>query len=512
MAQVLQTNCDYKIKTQIDGRITLDTNEVLVTGNLRVEGDYVTVNVTNLDIEDNIITLNKGETGDGVTEGYAGIQIDRGFSDDSTRNPFPTFWYDEAAGTWEIVTVAGGLSSYTDSNLKVRRILTNPFIDNGDLTVIGSGLGVISVAGTTNYENQVTQDDDVPNKKYVDVAILNRQPDNEIKRDDTYVIVQDIDGGASAISIMSIQLAQITVPGANYSVNDELLLVGGSTRRDGKIRVDSVDVSGGILTFTVIDGGLFAGIPPSIYNISTSTNGLGFGAKFDVVWGVEEVEITNSGNDYETVTVNFQPGTDLGAGVLTASAIAAVDLDVFSPSYRAISSITVNDPGEYDYVPLITFSAGANPSLTESQVRVVVDGVLSSTFYENRAKIQDFEIEDNQIANTVTDSNFKLTTLGSGKVEINRGIQFEAQATPTVALNYVAGSTVVYGNPNDDVLVRPTPGGTGLYFNNLKQSLSWDQWVTNNPAAENTPANLLTYPVKNELISKQKALVMSMLF
>jgi len=224
MAQVLQTNCDYKIKTQIDGRITLDTNEVLVTGNLRVEGDYVTVNVTNLDIEDNIITLNKGETGDGVTEGYAGIQIDRGFSDDSTRNPFPTFWYDEAAGTWEIVTVAGGLSSYTDSNLKVRRILTNPFIDNGDLTVIGSGLGVISVAGTTNYENQVTQDDDVPNKKYVDVAILNRQPDNEIKRDDTYVIVQDIDGGASAISIMSIQLAQITVPGANYSVNDELLL------------------------------------------------------------------------------------------------------------------------------------------------------------------------------------------------------------------------------------------------------------------------------------------------
>ena len=39
MAQVLQTNCDYKIKTQTDGQITLDTGEVLVTGNLRVEGD-----------------------------------------------------------------------------------------------------------------------------------------------------------------------------------------------------------------------------------------------------------------------------------------------------------------------------------------------------------------------------------------------------------------------------------------------------------------------------------------
>jgi hypothetical protein len=60
--------------------------------------------------------------------------------------------------------------------------------------------------------------------------------------------------------------------------------------------------------------------------------------------------------------------------------------------------------------------------------------------------------------------------------------------------------------------VRPTPGGTGLYFNNLKQSLSWSQWVINNPATQNNPSNLVAYPVKNELISKQKALVMSMLF
>lgn len=512
MAQVLQTNCDYKIKTQVDGRITLDTNEVLVTGNLRVEGDYVTVNVTNLDIEDNIITLNKGESGDGVTEGYAGIQIDRGFSDDSTRNSYPTFWYDESAGTWEIVTTAGGLVSYLESNLKLRKILTNAFVDGGDLTLIGSGIGVISVAGTVNYENQVTQDDDVPNKRYVDLAIQNRQPDNEIKRDDTYVVVQDVDGGASAIALMSVQLAQTTIAGANYSVNDELLLVGGTARRDARIRVDSVDVAGSILTFTIVDGGLFSAIPPSIYNVATTTNGLGFGARFDLIWGVEEAEIVNPGNDYESVSITIQPGTDLGAGVLTATATATVELDSFSPDYRTVTSITITAPGEYDYVPTLTFSAGANPSLTESQVRVVVDGVLSSTFYEDRMAVQDLVIQDNEIANSITNSNIKLTTAGTGKVEVNRGIQFEAQSTPSIALNYVAGSTVLYGNPDDDVLVRPTPGGTGLYFNNLKQSLSWDQWVINNPVAENTPANLLTYPVKNELISKQKALVMSMLF
>jgi len=512
MAQVLQTNCDYKIKTQTDGRITLDTSEVVVTGNLRVEGDYVTVNVADLDIEDNIITLNNGETGDGVTEGYSGIRVDRGFGVDSSRNSYPTFWYDETAGTWEIVNTAGGFLSYIDSNLKVRKILTNPFTDNGDLTLIGTGLGVISVAGTTDYELQVTQDDDIPNKKYVDVTVLNRPPDNEIKRDDTYVIVQDVDGGASANAIMSIRDTELPNPGANYSVGDELLLVGGSPRRDARLRVDTVDVSGGILTYSIIDNGLFFDIPPSIYNIATTTNGSGFNATFNIVWGVQEVEIVNPGNDYESVTVIFEPGTDLGFGVVTAAATAVVDLDVFSTAYRTITSINVTTFGEYDYVPAITFSSGSNPELTESRVRVVVDDVLSATFYEDRFEVQNFEITNNEILNVVTDTNLKLTTLGTGNVEINRALQFEAQATSTIALDYVAGSTVLYGNLNENSGVRPSPGGTGLYFNNIKQSLSWDQWVINNPVTQINPSNLVAYPVKNELISKQKALVMSMLF
>lgn len=39
---------------------------------------------------------------------------------------------------------------------------------NVDLNVQPNGTGVISVSGTTNYEDNVTDDDDIPNKKYVD--------------------------------------------------------------------------------------------------------------------------------------------------------------------------------------------------------------------------------------------------------------------------------------------------------------------------------------------------------
>ena len=51
--------------------------------------------------------------------------------------------------------------------------MTDSDTDNGDLTLIGFGTGVVKVLGTNNYENQVTQDDDIPNKKYVDDAIQN---------------------------------------------------------------------------------------------------------------------------------------------------------------------------------------------------------------------------------------------------------------------------------------------------------------------------------------------------
>lgn len=48
---------------------------------------------------------------------------------------------------------------------------TNTPDANVDIVILPNGTGVISVVGTTNYEANVTADDDIPNKKYVDDAI-----------------------------------------------------------------------------------------------------------------------------------------------------------------------------------------------------------------------------------------------------------------------------------------------------------------------------------------------------
>ena len=241
MGQFFQVNGDYNIKCRSGGTIVLDpgsTGQVLVTGNLNVEGLTTTVNSTDLDIEDNIITLNKGEAGPGVSLIYSGIEIDRGRLVDSTTvakaalvwnetNPGFTTAEDPASGSgyWMVATGSAqdGAVTYgfNDSNLKLRRILTDVSTDSGDLTLIGTGTGVVKVAGTTNYRLQVTDADDIPNKDYVDYSILNnptfqiRSPNTGLNSSDTRIIIADKDvtpNLSGTAGSMAYYLAQTSVP------------------------------------------------------------------------------------------------------------------------------------------------------------------------------------------------------------------------------------------------------------------------------------------------------------
>jgi hypothetical protein len=193
--RTVQSSGDINIRTGEGSTILLDTGpnvgEVRVTGNLIVLGETLTVEATNLNVQDNIIILNYGETGQGVTLGYSGVQIDRGYNIDSSQVAPTALLWDEANETWQIAqgTPEDGFN-YTDSKLKLSQILTDAATDDGDLILIGAGTGVVKVTGTINYEQRVLDDDDVPNKRYVDDAIqLN--PTFQITKDDTRVIVFD---------------------------------------------------------------------------------------------------------------------------------------------------------------------------------------------------------------------------------------------------------------------------------------------------------------------------------
>lgn len=203
MSKTLNVNIgNYKVKVPDGGTITLDTGStgnVIATGNLQVAGTQTTVNSQNLDITDNIIVLNKGESGQGITENTSGIQIDRGTASDAL------FIFDELVTHNDPVSQTNkpGTFVFKRANGAINGIFTTSIATGGgDLYLINSGTGVISVSGTNNYEAQITEDDDIPNKKYVDDAIVQGIETitiQSIARGDSNLTLFDdsVDGGVS---------------------------------------------------------------------------------------------------------------------------------------------------------------------------------------------------------------------------------------------------------------------------------------------------------------------------
>ena len=203
MGQYFRVNGDYNIKSKDGGTIVLDPGAsglVYIPGNLTVAGATTSISTTNTDIEDNIITLNKGETSTGVSLRYSGMEIDRGSSSRAA------LVFDESnptgiagsVGTWIIAsaTTPGTTYAFGDSNLKLKRILTDAGEDSGDLTLIGTGGGVVKVRDEggdgTAYFGNIADPNHVPNKYYVDYSILNN-PTFQIRApsQDTRVIIAD---------------------------------------------------------------------------------------------------------------------------------------------------------------------------------------------------------------------------------------------------------------------------------------------------------------------------------
>ena len=116
-----------------DGTVS---GNLVVSGGLTVAGTTTTVNTTNLSIKDNVITLNKGQEGSGVTARYSGLDIDRG---DLARQRIV---WDETAGQWKLGV----------TNEEVA-IATQPFVTAAIAGAAMSGptgaTGATGAAGTT---------------------------------------------------------------------------------------------------------------------------------------------------------------------------------------------------------------------------------------------------------------------------------------------------------------------------------------------------------------------------
>ena len=119
---------------------TNDVHNLIVSGNLTVEGTTTTIDSNTVNIGDNILVLNADETGAASQD--AGIEIERG-TDDNKK-----FYWDETNNIWRtegglwIGTAAQQSSVTTQTKVLIQNTGTSQKVERIDIADIGTALGV----------------------------------------------------------------------------------------------------------------------------------------------------------------------------------------------------------------------------------------------------------------------------------------------------------------------------------------------------------------------------------
>jgi len=329
MSKVLSVNNgNYTVKVEAGGQIILDTargsfvsgkpaGTVVIRGSLEVEGTTTTVESNDTLINDNILTLNNGQAGAGISASknyQSGIEIDRG------SEATASFVFDDSV-SWNIGgdSGTGGFKLFTGSGDKTTLVLDG--IKSNAALFIDTGNNAISVTNATDYETRVfpyaggvitggaLDDDLIPNAKavvdYVTFAGQNVLQDRieEGTTTKTFVETKDFEvtGAASQVKIAvnsvdkicvyqnSIELEDIVIQGSqimtsssnenlrleaagtgSVQINDKLLIT--TTSQADDAAVDPLAPSTGSIIYTKAEGSGGSGV--FFVNSSTTQNEL----------------------------------------------------------------------------------------------------------------------------------------------------------------------------------------------------------------------------------------------
>ena len=141
---------DYNIvSVGASDNVSITTDTVTINGNLVVSGDTTTISTTNSAISDNIVVLNDGEAGAGVTAGTAGILIDRGSSANVALR------WNESVSKWQITTDG---TTYSNIASTTGSTSTMTQVADDSTPYLGGNLNVNSKVITSSTTSNVTVD------------------------------------------------------------------------------------------------------------------------------------------------------------------------------------------------------------------------------------------------------------------------------------------------------------------------------------------------------------------
>jgi hypothetical protein len=348
---------------------------------------------------------------------------------------------------------------------------TNTPDTNVDIVIVPNGTGVISVAGTTNYEDNVTDDDDIPNKKYVDDEIANIAT-NQIVQLDTSVTVTDTgtDGTITTVADGTTVFTQTDTA---------------STVNAGTFSVTNLSTDGGVV-FTDASGTLSQDAHFLFQNVGGSGN--------------NQLTLGNAGGEDGTLDL----GTD---GIITNGgdlSISSGNDVTFENGGVVVFDTDINmNSGNISMDGNSITSAGVNDDISILPTGTGVISVAGTTDYENNVTADD-DIPnklyvDNAIADSVTPGSLgsvtgtvDLTSATAQNIGAADGIPANATVL-SVTLDVTAASdavtTVTIGDATNGAASymaasENDPETTGIYLSDVR--------VANGGSAQQAQATVAT--------------------
>lgn len=481
----IDDNADQTVLTLAADESATFAGAVTVSGDLTVNGSVTSISSTNTTIEDNTIVLNNGETGAGVTEGSAGISIDRGTADDALINWNETtdefeLKVGSSYGDLKVSTLTGDLTGDStgahNGTVGATTPATGAFTTiNASSTITGALTGdvtgnVSGNAGTVTNGVYTTDTGTVTNTMLAGSIANNKLSNSAVTIGSTSVSLGtsattltgltsvtstdfagdlagdvtstgtstfatvDINGGAIDGSIIG---ATTSAAGTFSALNSANATITGGSISGASLTSSSVDIDGGAIDATTIGGNTSAA--GTFSTLSTASASITGGTA-----SLTTATATNLNSGNATITGGSITGTDvdlsgqtltLGNDSVSGNAIHGGTISSASLAGAAGTTISAYD---------ITVGAGKTLDVSSADALTLADNQISGDKVHS-GTISDFAstgIDDNATSTKLTLSDTTATFGVNGDFGSNT---LDAGASTLASLS-VTGNASVTGN------------------------------------------------------------------
>jgi len=512
--KVQATGTNSKVRLSGTGGVEFSSNveaqaNVLIGGNLTVTGNVVsngsqfTVNSTTVTTADNVIVLNKGEVGTGVTSGISGIQIDRGDGSDFQ------LVFDEAIDKLKAGFIDGAFGiiateSYVDASINT--LATR-------VTTTETDIGILDVSMTSVESRITTTETDISildvsmtsiegllDLKANDVDVVHKTGTETIGGNKTFSgtttfsgnisannatitptvlgyldgatsnIQQQIDnvaamgGGANLVHIDGVE----TITGAKTFTNDNFLVE--NTAGDDKINVNgltttltntNINVNGKLTIYGNIEQ-IYSSTANSLYVTSIGHQTLGgssgsYSVNRSVLLGYQAgYNMASGGHAEDNIFIGYQSGYNVGGGTASNANIGIGYKTLFNSSstysrYNTIIGYDAGSGGQNSSNTIVGYTSGKsivgaaeNALFGDQTGKNITTGSKNTLIGSNAGAALETGLYNTLIGKSVA---FTMTTASSNTAMGYQSLGLTTGSNNT-AYGYYSGRTLTTGSNN----------------------------------------------------------------